>query len=140
MVTVRLFLQRHVQNIFEPSMIFGDLEIPRAIFAPMMAFCIPSNLKVFQSILFAVSVARDYVLHPEGQRTKLKHLAQFLKASFSSTTLVEVYQMNICRHWGLLLKNNKPAPFAEAARLKALEYVRRTRVGDLDLEQVLASM
>ncbi|XP_076549063.1 uncharacterized protein LOC143306159 [Osmia lignaria lignaria] len=139
-VTVKIFLEEHGRPIFEPSIIFGDVQMPRAMLAPMVASCIPYNLKIFQSILLAVSVAKDCTLHSEGQRIQLKRLADILEASFSSNAVPEEEKTKVCIDWGLLLKENEPAPFVEAARLKAVEYVRRVRVGDLDLEQVLASM
>jgi len=40
-ITVELYMRGFDRNIFDPSEIFGELTLPKALMAPMIASCLP---------------------------------------------------------------------------------------------------
>lgn len=139
-VTVGLFHAGHGRAIFDATSVFGESHIPRALLSPMMASCVPRALREFRIVLLAISVATDTVLHSENQRTKLRQLLQFMDASFNSTAVTEVCKFKICKFWGVLKADGRPGDYLPEARRKAVEYVRKARVGDSDVESIIQEM
>jgi len=142
-ITVGLFVQGYGRSIVDPSVIFPEMEVPRAIFAPMVSSVIPRSPQAPLAVLLAIAVKTDDILHQVEAKTALNALLQYLLASYNSTAVTELVKIKCCSEWKIGSKTNGAftyAPTLIEARDFAKNIIRTSRPNDPALEPVLAQV
>lgn len=140
-ITVGLFHHGLGRMIVDGSALFPDCQLPRAIFAPMMASMIPSTLENPPlAILLCMAVKIDNVLHQTDNKTGLMSLYQYMMASVNSTAFTDRYRTKCCADWGVIVRDNggsRYVPGVLACRQRAKEIISQSRPNDTNLMEVL---
>jgi hypothetical protein len=143
-VTVELFTKGYGRCIFDPSEIFGSIELPRALFSPMMPSVMMKRPDTPLAILVAIAVKTDDVLYQVDAKTPLQRLHTFFLASYNATT--EPVKAKLCDVWGICERTNGtsgtvgditfPDEMKEANTL-AKAFISVSTAGDLFLNEFL---
>jgi len=143
-VIVELYVNGFGRNIFDPSEIFGDLPLPKALMAPMISSCLPKTEGAPLAVMMAIAVKTDDVLYQMDTKTSLSALYQYFMASYNSTAVTETVKMKHCVKWEL---GTRPAngTFIYTGVLvdlkpRAREFIERSRSTDPYLRTLLAQI
>jgi DNA-directed RNA polymerase subunit H (RpoH/RPB5) len=142
-ITVGLFTKGYGRSIVDPTLLFPDVELPKAVFAPMVSSVIPKIPGAPLAILLAIAVRTDDVLHQTEQKTTLTALHQYLMASFNSTAVTELVKAKCSAEWGIVTRRNGDVRYVEVlalSRERAREIIRSSRPNDASLEVILAQV
>lgn len=129
-ITVGLFNMGFGRCIVEPTTLFPEVVLPRAIMSPMVASIMPQSPNAPLAVLLAIAVRIDDMLHQTDAKTNLTNLHTYMMASFNSTATTELVKMKACQHWGLGTKINGNFVYAEvivSCKPRAKEIIRSSR-------------
>lgn len=142
-ITVGLFHKGFGRSIVDPNILFPEMELPRALFSPMVPSLIPQHADAPLAILLAIAVRTDDILHQTEAKTGLGALHQYLLASYNSTAMTEPVKQKCCANWEIIDRPNGGIAFKPeiiAARARAKTLIRDSRPNDPSLETILAQV
>lgn len=142
-ITVNLFHKGFGRVIFDPKSLY-NIELPRAIFSPMMSSMLPNQDNTPVAVFFAISVKTDDILHQTTTKTSLMVLYQYFLASYNSLATTKRMKVMCCSEWGIgrsALQNGSPtliySEIIMGLRDTAKLFIRSSRPTDTNLETVL---
>jgi hypothetical protein len=100
-ITVGLFHKNFGRSIIDSSQLFAEIDLPRAIFSPMIASVLPKTNNAPLAVILLIAVKTDDVLHQTDNKTALQALFQYLMASYNSTAVTEMVKQKNCEVWGI---------------------------------------
>lgn len=103
----------------------------------MMPSMAPNTVNFSISILLAVSVLVDDLLHQTDNKTPLMNLYQYLMASFNATAVTNPVKVKYCKRWKVLGEDGKVSAIIMEQVPRAKVLIRQSRPTDAALEQVL---
>lgn len=137
-ITVDAFNSGFGRSIVDPTVLFPDVTLPRAIFSPMMPSMVSTTSNFPISILLAISVRVDDLLHQIDTKTSLTNLHQYLMASYNATAVTESVKIKYCQRWKIVGPDGKTYPDIIAQSIRAKVLIRQSRPNDSGLEQILS--
>lgn len=97
-VTVTLFVRDLGRHLVDPEIIFhGVILPPKALFSPMVASTFPVTTTKPLAPLLLIAIHTDNLLHRVAERTGLRNLFTFLKASYNSNAMTEKSKTSCCK-------------------------------------------
>lgn len=142
-ITVGLFTKGYGRSIVDPTVLFPESDLPKAIYAPMVSSVIPKSGQAPLAVLLAIAVKTDDVLHQVEVKTSLTALLQYLMASYNSTAVTELVKAKYCTEWGIVTRANGGFSYVDSlvmARDRAKDLIRSSRPNDPSLDVVMGQI
>ncbi|XP_024884512.1 uncharacterized protein LOC112462764 [Temnothorax curvispinosus] len=144
-VTVGLFHKGYGKSIVDPTILFPNIDLPRAVYSPMIASAIPKSEDAPLAILLAIAVKTDDILHQTDARSNLQTQLRGLKVQiYHSNAETESVKIESCISWGLLvMAADGKHTYINAivdSRQRAKEIIKELRPTDPALNNILSQI
>lgn len=140
--TVGLFYKGFGRSVVDPTILFPDHNLPRALFSPMIASTIPVHPDAPKAIMMAIAVATDDILHQNAKRG-LRNLYNYFLASYNSEAMPQKSRIIYCKKWNIVTypdENTDAFKYTDdvkAAREKAKALISVSRTNDPYLQTLM---